>query len=179
MAYIRSISPAEATGTLKTLYDARRASAGKVWNIVRLMSLSPGTLRASMNLYAAVMHAPSPLSRALREAIAVVVSQTNRCHYGTEAHLHDLRAEVDRAELAEEIAAGYTGAQSWSAEERALLAWCEKIARTPWECSRADVEALRERGFSDAALHDAAQVAAYFAYINRVADALGVDPEPK
>jgi uncharacterized peroxidase-related enzyme len=96
-----------------------------------------------------------------------------------EAHLHDLRAEVDRAELAEEIAAGYAGAHGWSAEERALLTWCEKIARTPWECSRTDVEALRERGFSDEALHDAAQVAGYFAYINRVADALGVDPEPE
>jgi alkylhydroperoxidase family enzyme len=81
MAYIHTIAPDDATGTLRTLYDARRASAGKVWNIVRLMSLNPGTLRASMNFYAAVMHAPSPLSRALREAIAVVVSQANRCHY--------------------------------------------------------------------------------------------------
>ncbi|MBK9384426.1 MAG: carboxymuconolactone decarboxylase family protein [Planctomycetes bacterium] len=81
MAYIRTIAPAEATGALKQLYDAREASAGKVWNIVRLMSLSPGTLRASMGLYAAAMHAPSPLSRALREAIAVVVSQANDCHY--------------------------------------------------------------------------------------------------
>jgi len=36
---------------------------------------------------------------------------------------------------------------------------------------------LRAHGFGDRAIHDAAQVIAYFNYINRVADALGVEPE--
>ena len=36
-----------------------------------------------------------------------------------------------------------------------------------------DVQALREAGFSDPAIHDASQVVSYFNYINRVADALG------
>lgn len=37
---------------------------------------------------------------------------------------------------------------------------------------------LREAGLDDRAIHDATQVVAYFAYINRIADGLGVDPEP-
>lgn len=41
----------------------------------------------------------------------------------------------------------------------------------------ADVQALRTAGFDDTAIHDATQVVAYFNYINRVADALGVAPE--
>jgi hypothetical protein len=32
-------------------------------------------------------------------------------------------------------------------------------------------------GWNDRAIHDAAQVVAYFNYINRVADGLGIDPE--
>jgi alkylhydroperoxidase family enzyme len=36
---------------------------------------------------------------------------------------------------------------------------------------------LREHGFSDAAIHDAAQIIGYFNYINRVADSLGIDYE--
>lgn len=40
------------------------------------------------------------------------------------------------------------------------------------------MDALRAAGFDDTAIHDAAQVIAYFNYINRVADALGVDLEP-
>jgi alkylhydroperoxidase family enzyme len=42
-----------------------------------------------------------------------------------------------------------------------------------------DVRRLREAGWSDRAIHDAAQVIAYFNYINRVADGLGVDLEPE
>ncbi len=41
------------------------------------------------------------------------------------------------------------------------------------------MEVLREQGWSDRELHDACQVIAYFNYINRIADGLGVDPEPE
>ena len=41
----------------------------------------------------------------------------------------------------------------------------------------ADLDLLRAEGFDDEAIHDATQVVAYFNYINRVAEALGVEPE--
>ena len=40
-----------------------------------------------------------------------------------------------------------------------------------------DIQALRAQGWDDRAIHDATQIIAYFNYINRVADALGVEPE--
>ena len=40
-----------------------------------------------------------------------------------------------------------------------------------------DLDGLRGHGFSDRAIHDAVQVIAYFNYITRVADGLGVEPE--
>ena len=43
--------------------------------------------------------------------------------------------------------------------------------------SPGDLDLLRGQGFSDPAIHDAVQVISYFNYINRVADALGVDLE--
>ena len=42
-----------------------------------------------------------------------------------------------------------------------------------------DVQALRDRGFDDLAIHDLIQVVAYFNYINRIADATHVDLEPE
>lgn len=60
----------------------------------------------------------------------------------------------------------------------ALLAYAEKLTRNAASCSGADVQVLRAAGWPDRAIHDAVQVAAYFNYINRVADALGVPPEP-
>ena len=62
-------------------YDAAGQRAGKVWNIIKVMSLSPATLRASMGLYLSSVRGASPLTRALREMLAVVVSKANKCHY--------------------------------------------------------------------------------------------------
>lgn len=63
--------------------------------------------------------------------------------------------------------------------DRALCAYAEKLTRTPGAMERADVEALRDAGFDDRAIHDAIQVVSYFNYINRVADAVHVDLEPE
>ena len=60
---------------------------------------------------------------------------------------------------------------------RTLLDYAEKVTRTPSSCVRQDVEQLRSGGWSDVAIHDAVQVIAYFNYINRIADALGVELE--
>ncbi len=81
MAWIRTVTESEAAGRLKSQYDAAVARAGKVWNIVKLHSQNPDHLAASMYLYRAVMFGASPLTRAQREMIAVVVSRANRCEY--------------------------------------------------------------------------------------------------
>jgi uncharacterized peroxidase-related enzyme len=81
MAHLRLIEVDEATGELRVEYDAALERAGKVFNIVKAMSLRPGVLREAMGLYRAVMFGPSELSRAERELLAVVVSNANDCYY--------------------------------------------------------------------------------------------------
>jgi uncharacterized peroxidase-related enzyme len=61
--------------------------------------------------------------------------------------------------------------------DRAMLAYVEKLTLTPWEMVEADVLALRQAGFSDAAILDINQVTSYYAYVNRLADGLGVELE--
>lgn len=61
--------------------------------------------------------------------------------------------------------------------DAALCAFAEKLTHAPHAMSAVDVAGLRAHGFDDRAIHDAVQVAGYFNYINRVADALGVEPE--
>lgn len=58
-----------------------------------------------------------------------------------------------------------------------MLRYVEKLTRTPAEMNRDDVEALRLAGFADAAILDICQVAAYYAFVNRLADGLGVELE--
>ena len=81
MAFLRLIEEHEATGELRREYDAALRRAGKVFNIVKAMSLNPRVLKRSMELYKEIMFGPSELSRADRELLAVVVSCRNDCHY--------------------------------------------------------------------------------------------------
>lgn len=61
--------------------------------------------------------------------------------------------------------------------DQALCAYAEKLTRAPSAMGEADVERLRAAGCDDVAIHDATQIIGFFNYINRVADALGVEPE--
>lgn len=62
--------------------------------------------------------------------------------------------------------------------DRQMLTYTEKLTLRPWEMVEQDVIALREVGFSDAAILDINQVTSYYAYVNRLADGLGVALEP-
>lgn len=81
MPYIHQFSDNDATGAVKRELDKARKRAGRVWNIVRIMTPNAETMRTSMSFYSAIMHSDSPLSRAQREMLAVVVSKVNACHY--------------------------------------------------------------------------------------------------
>lgn len=81
MAWIKTIQPDQARGELKIEYDKAIKRAGKVFNILKVQSLNPESLRASMRLYLATMYGRSGLSRADREMLATVVSWANQCFY--------------------------------------------------------------------------------------------------
>lgn len=64
-----------------------------------------------------------------------------------------------------------------SPADRAMLDYAAKLTRTQAAVSEADVQALREAGFDDRAILDIAQITAYFAFVTRLADGLGVTLE--
>ena len=102
------------------------------------------------------------------------------------AHGHDFRSEVIKAghdettaETAMQAVMGDWRTADLPAADRALCAFAEKATLHPQQCGEDDVNTLRKAGLDDVAIHDATQVIAYFNYINRIADCLGVDLEPE
>jgi uncharacterized peroxidase-related enzyme len=83
------------------------------------------------------------------------------------AHTDDLRAEV-----------AVEGERGETEADRLMLDFAVKLTREPRAVTRGDVETLRAVGFSDAAIHDIVQITGFFAYYNRLADGLGIEPEP-
>jgi uncharacterized peroxidase-related enzyme len=63
------------------------------------------------------------------------------------------------------------------ADDAAMLDYAAKLTSAPQNMSAADVAGLREHGFDDLAIHDICCVASYFAFVNRIADGLGVQLE--
>ncbi len=59
-----------------------------------------------------------------------------------------------------------------------MLDYAVKLTHEPQAMSESDVATLRSAGFDDTAILDIVQVAAYFAFVNRLADGLGVELEP-
>lgn len=64
-----------------------------------------------------------------------------------------------------------------STADSAMLTYVEKLTRRPWAMQELDVIALRQAGFSDVAILDINQVTGYYAFVNRLADGLGVPLE--
>ena len=81
MPWIKVFTLDEATGFLREQYDQALKRAGRIWNIVSIMSQNPPVLKASMDFYGALMQGPSPWSRGQREMLATVVSAQNHCLY--------------------------------------------------------------------------------------------------
>jgi len=79
--HLRLIEVDEADGLLREEYEAAVGRAGKVFNIVKAMSLRPPVLRRSMELYRSIMFDRCGLTRQERELLATVVSRENDCHY--------------------------------------------------------------------------------------------------
>lgn len=81
MAYVRQIDPDDAEGLVKQHYDMGLSRTGKIFNILRIQSLTPEALDATMVFYMTVMHGKGPLRRWERELLATVVSKINGCVY--------------------------------------------------------------------------------------------------
>jgi len=64
-----------------------------------------------------------------------------------------------------------------TSRERSIAEYAVKLALHPAEMTAADVASLRQAGLSDAEVLDACQVAAYFSFVNRMAQGLGVELE--
>jgi uncharacterized peroxidase-related enzyme len=91
-------------------------------------------------------------------------------------HGEGLRRLTRDAALVQQLIDDYRAA-SLSPQDRAMLDYAAKLTRESWTVRESDVQRLRDVGFSDADILDIAQIVAYFAYANRIADGLGVAVE--
>jgi uncharacterized peroxidase-related enzyme len=95
------------------------------------------------------------------------------------AHAQDLRQVTGDGTLAAAVARDWRSAEGLLLpRERPMLEFAEAMTRDPHALGRASADALRAAGFDDGEILEIAHVAGFFNSINRIVDALGIDPEP-
>ncbi len=88
-----------------------------------------------------------------------------------------IRRRPDAEALIEGLKVDHTSLEL-TPRERALLDYAAKLTRTPWDMAASDLDPLREAGLTDVDILDANLTVSYFAYVNRLAQGLGVEVEP-
>ena len=179
MTWIRTIPFEEAEGKVKDLYERIKGPDNNVDNIMMAHSLRPHTMEGHMALYKNVLHhSRNTLPKWLLEAVGVCVSIINQCEYCIEHHyegmrkliMDDQRSENIRKALEEE-----KPAKVFKSKELAIINYAVKITINPHDISPEDIEKLRINNVEDGEILEINQVAAYFAYANRMVLGLGIN----
>ena len=179
MTWIRTIPFEEAEGKVKDLYERIKGPNNNVDNIMMAHSLRPHSMEGHMALYKNVLHhSRNTLPKWLLEAIGVCVSIINQCEYCIEHHyegmrkliMNDQRSQNIRKALEEE-----KPAKVFKSKELAIINYAVKITINPHDISPEDIEKLRINNVEDGEILEINQVAAYFAYANRMVLGLGIN----
>ena len=178
MSWIDEVDVAEADGQLQAIYAELVAKRGKVSNILKVHSLNPEAMQNHLELYMTLMFGDSGLSRAEREAIAVVVSATNDCAYCVSHHAEALRRYIKDDETLEMLMSA-DGLETLEPRLSNIVRHAEKLTSAPGAMTESDLGELRAVGLSDKDILDLALVTAYFNFVNRIALGLGVDFTPE
>ena len=143
MPRITAIDPANATGKTKELLDAVKSTLGLVPNSIRAMAQSPAVLEAYLNFSGAL--ADGKLNAKLREQLALVTAETNRCSYCASAHT----AVAKMIGLPDDAILSARNAHASDPKTDAALKFARAIIDTRGQVSEADVEAAKKAGFSE------------------------------
>ena len=171
-SWLRVPPASDAPPEVQALFDKAVEKLGFVPNVLAVYALRPRHLELWNAFYDELMRGESSLTRVQREMIAVVVSTVNRCHYCIVSHSAYLRKLTGDPQLVEQIRTNYAYADL-EARQRAMLDFAVKLTERSAGCTEADVQTLREAGWTDEDIMDIAQVAAMFNFTNRLASGLG------
>ena len=152
--------------------------SGFVPNVFLKLARRPDEFRAFFAYHDALMLKESGLTKGEREMIVVATSGANECLYCVVAHGAILRILEKKPNLSDQIATNYRKAEITS-RQHAMLNFALKVARRSAEMEDADFAALAAHGFSDEDAWDIASIAAFYAMSNRLANALGIFPNPE
>jgi uncharacterized peroxidase-related enzyme len=156
----------------KQLYERTRNSlTGEISDLTRITSLTPAVAQCIDDLCTAVYRNASGLTAKEKELAALVTSTFIGCVHWTASHTDALGRAARDTELAEQVAADYTRAKLTS-RERLIADMSVKMTRSPDACSPADIQKLKNEGFTDRDIVSLIEIIAYQNMSTRIMESL-------
>ena len=171
--WIEIAPPEKATGDLRRAYDEILATRGRVPDIRSVMAGEPLVVEGFAYFYPENNYACRSIDRRLAEMIATVAGVANGSKFGGPAHARQLVQITGDEAFARQLLDDYTRA-AITAKERILLDYVCKLSKSPGAMTKADIDGLRAAGWSDPQIVATVHITAFFAYMNRVAEAFGL-----
>lgn len=172
MAWIRIVSPEEATGRLAEAYRWQAERLGEPTEFTRLGSLEPEIVHARLVLYKASESTSSSLTDRQKNLASHVVSTVNRTpHCASRSRIKLRQLGVDGEVLA---AVEKLDFDALPAEEAAVARYAAKLTADPGAVVETDIDQLRSAGLGDQEILDVNNQVAHLNYTNRVANGLGL-----
>ena len=154
---------------------AVQEKSGFVPNVFLALTNRPDEFRAFFAYHDALMEKEGGLTKGEREMIVVATSAHNQCIYCVVAHGAILRIREKNPQLADQIASNYRKADI-TPKQKAMLDFALKVSKSSHEISNADIEDMRELGFSNDDIWDIGAISALFALSNRMANLTSMRP---
>ena len=154
---------------------AVQEKSGFVPNVFLVLANRPDEFRAFFAYHEALMEKEGGLSKGEREMIVVATSAHNQCIYCVVAHGAILRIREKNPQLADQIATNYRKADI-TPRQKAMLDFALKVSKSSYEISNADIDEMREIGFSNDDIWDIGAISALFALSNRMANLTSMRP---
>ena len=182
MAWIDTISYADAKGRLRKLYDRIKGPDDNVDNIMMAHSLRPHSMEGHMALYKYVLHhSGNELPKWFLETLGVWVSSLNKCAYCGDHHFAGLKRLLADETRADQIRSAIdqreVDAAPLTEAQKAAMRYARILTLDPASLTKASIQHLRDTGFSDGEILEINQVCAYFSYANRTVLGLGCNTD--
>lgn len=173
--YIKTVEPAEATGEIAALYDAEVESMGRVMEATECWSARPDII---VPVEALLHRIRDGFSLGLLDfrLITFVAAQHVPSSYCCHVYFRSLGGMIGR-ERALAVRRDYRQA-GLDEKQVAMLAYAEQITRDASRITEADIQRLRDVGFSDLNIADIALAASFRNFLSRYFDAVGATVEP-
>ena len=172
MAFISLPDMKDVDDYTRRVFIANKAITGEISDTARILAIRQDIMKMTNVMIKTLLTSETELDYKTKEWIAILVSLKNGCEICVDEHKRIAKMFGITEEAIDKTVANLRSAD-FPENQRMLIQFCIKIAKDSYKVVHEELDALREAGYADSQLLEAAAIVGYFNYINTITNAMG------